>query len=239
MRQISVVLCFLVFAFTGHVKNIYTALDEDYKTLNKKTHYSHPWKVHEIAKDFELLDVWEFPILADKTRNQDFSFFMKVLQQPSKPSIRSFFSIRSLLARFLVSLRVFLGGIFGLDKNVNSLPIPSCKETSLKDRLFEEDLERSLAESVGEEDQGKFIWRTVYFYENEMLTELSNNTVHVLMHWGWIHKSGNYFTTQLAVYAKPRGNLGEFYMKLIMPFRHAVIYPVLMEEVKKKWEELK
>jgi hypothetical protein len=132
-----------------------------------------------------------------------------------------------------------LGGIFGLDKNVNSLPIPGCKETSLKDRLSEEDLERSLAESVGEEDQGKFTWRTVYFYENEMLTELSNNTVHVLMHWGWIHKSGNYFTTQLAVYAKPRGNLGEFYMKLIMPFRHAVIYPVLMEEVKKKWEELK
>jgi hypothetical protein len=236
MRQISVLLCFLAFAFTGHVKNIYTAFNEDFKTLNKKTHYSHPWKVHEIAKDFELLDVWEFPILADQTRNQDFSFFLKVMQEPPKISVRSFFSIKNLIARFLVLLRVVLGEAFGLDKNVNSLPIPGCKETSLRDRLSKEDLKRNLAESVGEEDQGKFIWRTVYLYENEMLTELSNNTVHVLMHWAWVHKSRNYFTAQLAVYTKPRGTMGEFYMNLIMPFRHMIIYPAMMEEVKKKWD---
>jgi hypothetical protein len=236
MRKIFVVLCFLAFVFTGHEKNIYTAHDEDFKTQNKKTHYSFPWKVHEIAKDFELLDVWEFPIKADKTRNQDFSYFLKVMHHPPQISAHTFFSFRSLIARILVSLRVFLGGIFGLDKNVNSLPIPGCKETSLKDRLSEEDLEKSHAESVGEEDEGKFAWRTVYLYENEMLTELSNNTVHVLMHLGWVHKSGNYYTARLAVYTKARGNLGEFYMKLIMPFRQAIVYPAMMEEVKKRWK---
>lgn len=225
MRRASIFIFFLAIVFFVQAQNI-----------DKKSHYSHPWKVQEIAKDFELLDVWEFPILADKTKNQDLSLFLKVLQQPSKPSVRSYFSLKSLFARFLVIVRVFLGETFGLDKNVNSLPIPGCKETSLKDRLSEEDLERSLAESVGEEDQGKFTWRTVYFYENEMLTELSNNTVHVLMHWGWVHKSGNYYTAQLAVYAKPRGILGEFYMKLIMSFRHMFVYPTMMEEVKKRWD---
>ncbi len=228
MRSTSIFIFFLAIVFFVQAQNI-----------DKKTHYSYPWKVHEIAKDFELLDVWEFPILADKTKNQDFSLFLKVMQQPSKPSVRSFFSMKFLVARFLVLLRVFLGETFGLDKNVNSLPIPGCKETSLKDRLSEEDLERSLAEPVGEEDQGKFTWRTVYFYENEMLTELSNNTVHVLMQWGWVHKSGNYYTIQLAVYAKPRGILGEFYMKLIMPFRHMIVYPEMMEEVKDRWEKRK
>lgn len=69
-----------------------------------------------------------------------------------------------------------------------------------------------------------------------MLIELSNNTVHVLMHAGWVHKSGNYYTAQLAVYAKPRGILGEFYMKLIMPFRHMIVYPAMIEEVKKRWD---
>lgn len=228
MRRISIIFLFLAIVFFVQAQNI-----------PKEIHYSYPWKVHEIAKDFELLDVWDFPILADKTQNQDFSLFLQVMQQPSKPSVRSYFSIKSLIARFLVILRVFLGEAFGLDKNVNTLPIPGCKETSLKNRLSEQDIKRSLAEAVGEEDQEKFIWRTVYLYENEMLTELSNETVHALMHFGWVHKSENYCTAQLAVYAKPRGTTGEFYMKLIMPFRHAIIYPVLLEEVKNRWEKRK
>jgi len=224
-------------ALVGHVTNIYSACDEDSKALSKKMHLSYPWKVHDIAKDFELLDVWEFPIMANKTQNQDFSLFLRVIQQSSKPSARSFFSIKFMIARFLVILRVFLGGIFGLDQNINSLPIPGCDETSLKDRLSVEDRNRSLAESGGEGAPNDSIWRTVYLYENEMLTELSNNTVHALMHFGWVQKFGKFFTARLAVYAKPRGTLGEFYMRLIVPFRRAIIYPALMQEIKNKWEE--
>jgi len=224
MRRISVLFFSLVLAFSGYAENI------------RKTHYSHPWKVHEIAKDFELLDVWEFPILADKTRNQDFSFFLKVMQNPGPRNARSFFSIRNLIARLLVSLRVYLGEMYGLDKNINSLPIPGCTETSLKDRLSSKDQKRSLADSSEEGADNEGIWRTVYLYENEMLTELSNDTVHVLMHFGWVHKSGNNFTAQLAVYTKPRGNLGKFYMNLIMPFRQLIIYPAMMEEIKNRWE---
>ena len=226
MRRASILIFSLAIVFFVHAQNIH-----------KETHYSHPWKVHEIAKDFELLDVWEFSILADKTQNHDFSFFLKVMQQSSKQSVRSYFSIKYLIARFLVSLRVFLGEMFGLDKNINSLPIPGSTETSIKDRLSVEDRKRSLVESSEERAQNNAIWRTVYLYENEMLTELSNDTVHTLMHLGWVHKSGNYSTAQLAVYAKPRGNLGIFYMKLIMPFRHVIVYPAMMEEVKKRWEE--
>lgn len=228
MRRAYIFIFFLAIVFFAQAQNI-----------DKKTHYSHPWKVHEIAKDFELLDVWEFPILADKTKNQDFSLFLKVMQQPSKPSVRSYFSIKPLFARFLVLLRVVLGEIFGLDKNVNSLPIPGCNETSLKERLSFEDQKRSLEESIEEGAPDEGSWRTVYLYANEILIELSNDTVHALMHAGWIHKSENYYTAQLAVYAKSRGILGEFYMKLIMPFRHMIVYPVFLEEVKERWEKHK
>jgi SAM-dependent methyltransferase len=223
MKRLSVLFFFLAIAFSGHAQNI------------RETHYSHPWKVHEIAKDFELLDVWEFPILADKTRNQDFSLFLKIMQQPSKQNARSLFSIRHLTARFLVSLRVYLGKTVGLDNNINTLPIPGSTETSMRDRLSAADLKKSLADSIGEGAQTEGIWRTVYLYENEMLTEHSNDTVHALMHFGWVHKSENYYTAHLAVYAKPRGNLGDFYMNLIMPFRHVIVYPAMMEEVKKRW----
>ncbi|MFC2164837.1 DUF2867 domain-containing protein [Acidobacteriota bacterium] len=237
MRKISVLILSLTFVFSGHAKNIYAAYDAGFKTLNKKTHYSQPWKVHEIAKDFELLDVWEFPILADKTKNQDFSFFLKALQQPPKKDVSSFFSLRYLIARSLIFLREYLGEIFGLDKNINSLPIPDSTETSIKDRLSFEDQKSSLAGSSEEDGDNEGLWRMVYLYENELLTELSNDTVHALMHLGWIHKSGNYYTAQLAIYAKPRGDFGAFYMKLIMPFRQLIVYPALMEDVKKRWKE--
>ena len=226
MRRASILIFSLAIVFFVHAQNIH-----------KETHYSHPWKVHEIAKDFELLDVWEFPILAAKTKNQDFSFFLKVLQQPPKNNVRSFFSLRYLIARSLVFLRVYLGEIFGLDKKINSLPIPGSIETSIKDRLSFEDQKRSLAESSEEDGDNEGLWRTVYLYENELLIELSNDTVHALMHLGWVHKSGNIFTARLAIYAKPRGNLGMLYMKLIMPFRQLIIYPALMEDVKNRWEE--
>ena len=225
MRRVSIIFCSFAFVFSVYAQN-----------MHKKSHYFYSWKVHEIAKDFELLDVWEFPILADKTRNQDFSLFLKIMRQPPKQNACSFFSIQHLAARFLVSLRVLLGEIFDLDKNLNTLPIPGCKEISLKERLSDEDLKKSLTDSVGEGAQTEGIWRTVYFYENEMLTEHSNDTVHALMHFGWVRKHGNYYTARLAVYAKPRRNFGELYMQLIMPFRHVIVYPAMIEEVKKRWD---
>ncbi|UCE40120.1 MAG: DUF2867 domain-containing protein [Candidatus Aminicenantes bacterium] len=202
----------------------------------KKKHYAQSWIVHDIAKDFKLLDVWEFPILADKTKNQDFFYFRKVMQSMAPENPGSFFSLKYLTARFLVALRVYLGETFDLDKNINTLPIPGSTEISMRERLSAADLKKSLADSIGEGIQTDDIWRTVYLYENEMLFEHSNDTVHALMHVGWVHKYGNYYTAQLAVYAKPRGDFGELYMQLIMPFRQVIVYPTLMEEVKRRWD---
>lgn len=236
MRKISVLFLCLRFIFSGHSVYLHAAYQENSELLNVKTHLSQPWIVHEITKDFELLDVWEYPILADKTKNQDFTLFLKVMRQPPKVNVNRFFSLRALISGSLVALRWVLGEIFSLDKQINTLPIPGCKETSVKDRLSVEDQKRNLTQSAVEDGNNKFAWRTVYLYENEMLIELSNETAHALMHFGWIHKAGNFYTAQLAVYSKPRGDLGAFYMKLIMPFRRFFVYPALMDEVKARWE---
>jgi SAM-dependent methyltransferase len=236
VRKILVLFLCLICIFSGHSVNLFSAYQEASEPLNVKTHCAQPWKVHDIAKDFELLDVWEFPILADKSKGQDFSFFLEILQQRPKVKVRSFLSLRTLISRSLVLIRWLLGEILGLDKQVNTLPIPGCKETSLKDRLSAEERKRSVAKIADEAGNNKFAWRTVYLYENEMLTELSNETAHALMHLGWIHKTGNFHTAQLAVYSKPRGDSGAFYMKLIMPFRRLFVYPALMDEVKTRWD---
>jgi hypothetical protein len=171
------------------------------------------------------------------SKDQDFLFFLDMMQKPPPNRINRFFSIKFLTAGLLILLRMHLGEILGLDKNINTLPIPGCQETSIEDRLSIKDRKRSLTLSeLGKLDRDIDTWRIVYLYEDEMLTELSIDLVHVLMHLGWVHKSENYFTAQLAVYAKPRGTLGDLYVKLIMPFRRIIIYPSFMENVKTIWE---
>jgi len=204
--------------------------------LDKKGHYAHPWKVHKIAKDFKLLDVWEFPILADKSKNQDLSLFLKIIQDRQKYDLKKGISFPLLITGFLVVLRNFMGKIFFIDKDVNTLPIPGCKEISLRERLSREDQKENLAEPEIKGDEKERGFRIVYRYENESLWELSNNMVHALMHFGWVHKYDDYFTAQLAVYAKTRGWWGNVYMKLIMPFRRHIVYPAMMDYVKAKWE---
>lgn len=231
---LSLLLLSLLLFLTG---NVYNMPDTKDPPLNKKKHADYPWKVHKIARDFKLLDVWEFPILADKSKGQDFHFFLKIMREQDKNYLKKGLSPRLLAAGFLVVLRNFMGKVFSLDKDVNTLPIPGCKETSLRDRLSEEDREKNLAEKKIKKNKIERGFRIVYLYKDESLWELSNNTVHCLMHFGWVHKYDKYYTAQLAVYVKTRGWLGRVYMKLIMPFRHHIIYPVMIDYVKSRWEE--
>jgi hypothetical protein len=41
---------------------------------------------------------------------------------------------------------------------------------------------------------------------------------------------------QMGVYVKPRGRFGTAYMALIGPFRHLIVYPALMRQIKRAWD---
>jgi hypothetical protein len=38
-------------------------------------HRAQPWRVHTLAADYELLDVWQVPIEADPSRRETFDRF--------------------------------------------------------------------------------------------------------------------------------------------------------------------
>jgi hypothetical protein len=237
------ILLFLSFEKTGAMEKhggeaAASESDAQDMAINKQTHYAHPWKVHEIAEDFDLLDVWEIPILADETKGQDFFSFLEAVETAPSDSFIKRISTGLIFSGFLVMLRQYISDLFSLDKDINVLPIPGCKETSVKDRLIKEELERSLDKQKTEEAKNKrrFDFVEVYTFDNETLRELSNNTAHVLMHLGWVHKYGNYYTAQLAVYAKPRNSVGRLYLMLIMPFRRLVVYPTMVNGFKSIWE---
>ena len=61
------------------------------------------------------------------------------------------------------------------------------------------------------------------------------------MHLGWVDQGdgrpdGRRYQGRLAVLVKPRGRLGEVYMALIKPFRHAIVYPALLRQIERSWD---
>jgi hypothetical protein len=66
--------------------------------------------------------------------------------------------------------------------------------------------------------------------------ELSNGTVHAVLHLAWVEQGNGRHRGQMGVYVKPRGTLGVTYMALIGPFRHLIVYPALMRQIGRAWQ---
>jgi hypothetical protein len=189
-------------------------------------HLKHDWLVTSLAPDFELLDVWRYPVeIEDAIALDRFMDFMQV----SQGELVSGHGV----AGALFKLRAQLGRLFGWDEDErhprSPLPIPGCTETSLRARFLDMDqLPQDLVQS-------SLSFKPVYRRDNEALLEISNNTVHAMMHLGRVAISDSHWSPQLGVYVKPRGRLGRFYMSLISPFRHYIVYPAMMRAAQKGW----
>jgi len=181
-----------------------------------------PWLVRDIATDFTLDEVWEFPIVADADKGETFRTFCEDQDLASAEPLPG-------LAGKLMQLRLLLGKI-GLDQRINELPIPGCSETSVGARLT------AGTRRGGGPVNERLPFRIVYDLENERLLELSNGTVHALLHFSWAHKQGALHAPRMAVYVKPRGWFGRLYMGLIYPFRVLFVYPAIMRSAKRRWE---
>jgi len=193
-------------------------------------HESRPWRIREFTPDFILEDVWALPAHGGPG---DFQTLLELMAS-SDPVSSS-----SLPTRVLWRLRDLLGAVFRLgristpadgDKNAGKLPIPGTNETSLADRL-PNDL-RGTATGVR---FGSLPFAPLYRTDDEFAAEVSNQTVHGVMHLGWADQGGGRYQGQMAVYVKPRGRLGRGYMALIKPFRYAIVYPALMRQIERIW----
>ena len=140
-------------------------------------------------------------------------------------------------ANFLFTLRYWLAKVIPLDKNINTLPIPGCSETTIKSRLCDQDLEKCKVGKVIKFNYTDLEFRPIYLFKDESWHELSNDTVHALIHFSWINKNDNDYMAVLAIYVKPRGIFGRLYLKLIEPFRRHIVYPAMIKTIKKQWQE--
>jgi hypothetical protein len=189
--------------------------------LPNAEHESRPWRIREIARDFTLEDVWALPAYG---RAEDFDALLELMAtgDPEQGP--------SLATRLLWQLRWLLGRVFGLDEPSEALPIPGTQITSLSERLPQE-----LRGTVAGMEFERLPFTPVYRTDSEFAAEISNKTVHGVLHLAWVELADGGFQGQMAVYVKPRGALGKAYMELIKPFRHAIVYPALMRQIERTW----
>jgi hypothetical protein len=198
--------------------------------LPKTAHSSRPWRVHEITRDFELEDVWELPTPGgpdDLTR--------LVRQFTSRVEGEDEFPV---VLRALFVLRWKLGELCGWDGPGSGV---GERVPSLRGRLPADVLEaprgpdlRAVPGRAGVD--GPPMFTSVYQTHDEWVAELSNKTVHAVLHIGWVpDTSGSGYHAQLAVLVKPNGRLGKAYMAAIKPFRYAFVYPLLLRSIGRRW----
>jgi len=194
-------------------------------------HERRPWRIHDLVPDFTLEDVWALP-----TRGGPGDFHalldLVISFDPSKTASRP--------TRFLWSFRDRLGRWLDLgeistpvdDRRTGELSIPGTSETSLRDRLPPD-----LRGSASDLTFGALPFVPLYRTDREAAAELSNKTVHGVAHLAWVDLGENRYEGRMAVYVKPRGVFGRAYMALIKPFRYWVVYPALMRQMERVWEE--
>ena len=199
--------------------------------LPNSAHERSAWRIREIAPDFDLEDVWALPVYGGA---EDFHTLVEntISFNPA--------NVEFLPARVLWRLRDRLGSWLGLDRIsvpvesggdvTESLAIPGTHETTLSNRL-PCDLRNSAAQLRFAGVPFKPLYRT----DDEFAAEISNRTVHGVMHLAWVDLGDGRYQGQMAVYVKPRGLLGKGYMALIKPFRHLVVYPALMRQMERAW----
>lgn len=191
--------------------------------INEKDHLKYNWRVHELLPDFEIEDVWRFPIVLEdeesltEFRNQ-FKIMMDGLTQQG-------------VAGFLFKLRFFIGGLLGWD------------EVPPRDHLIPGSIRERYAKAEGltfreMPEPGEAEFTPVYAYQKEALQEIENETVHALMHLGRVPHAGKH-TVQMTVYVKPKGVLGRLYMSIIKPFRIFIVYPTMFRMARKHWIQYK
>jgi hypothetical protein len=193
-------------------------------------HESGPWRVREIAPDFTLEDVWALPTRGGAG---DFETLLDLMASADPANAES------LPTRTLWRARDRLGSLLDLgriavptkpDGAARKLPIPGTSETSLAGRL-----PGDLRDTAADVRFQSLPFVPLYRTDVEFAAEVSNQTMHGVMHLAWVDQGEGRYQGQMAVYVKPRGPFGKGYMALIKPFRHWIVYPALMRQIEREW----
>jgi hypothetical protein len=188
--------------------------------LPKDAHTSQGWRIEEVIPDFRLEDVWALPTPGGP---DDFPLLVAGIASadPEKGA--------SPAARALWALRWKLGELLGWDKPDAGL---ASRVPTLRSRL-----PADLRNAPSGPDFAALPFTSLYQLDREWAAEIANRTVHGVMHIGWVPDGSGGYRGQMAVYVKPNGLLGRTYMAAIKPFRHLIVYPQMLRQIERTWQQ--
>jgi hypothetical protein len=179
---------------------------------------TRPWRIHEFADDFRVLDVWALPTPGGR---DDFGRLVATVTSfdpaDASPVVHALFAIRWALGR-----------LFGLDGPSDGI---DSRTTGLQAKL-PEDLRNSFPADAS---TGPFI--PLYATADEAALQIANRTVHGLVHLGWVPDGDGGYRGEMTVLVKPNGALGATYLAAIAPFRHLVVYPAMVRALARRWRD--
>ena len=187
--------------------------------LPTAAHTSQPWRIHEFTRDFHVEDVWALPTPGGR---DDFPDLIRVATtlDPEESSSRA--------VRALFALRWKLGELLGWDDERDGL---GARVPTLRERLPED-----LRDGPTGPAADAVPFKPLYLTHDEFAAEIANRTMHGVMHLGWVQDPGTgAHRGQMAVLVKRNGRLGAAYMAAIKPFRHVLVYPLMMREIGRRW----
>lgn len=187
--------------------------------LPRTAHTSRPWRIHEIAHDFHLEDVWALPTPGGP---DDLAHLVRQITNGSGEAVSS------PVYRGLFAIRWKLGALLGWDKTGSGV---GARVRTLRDRF-----PADLREAPRGDDPRSVPFTSLYQLHDEWAAELANRTVHAVMHIGWVPDGAGGHRGQMAVLVKPNGLFGAVYMACIKPFRYVGVYPALFRAMGRTWQ---
>jgi hypothetical protein len=188
----------------------------DRMRLPDSAYVARPWRIHQIAPDFRLEDVWALPTPGGP---DDFPRLVRLMARFDSAG-------GSRVVRALFALRWKAGTLLGLDRARDGL---GARVPSLRDRL-PVDLRDAPSAPVSESSP----FRSLYLTRDEWALEIANRTMHGVLHLAWV-PDGRVWRGQMAVLVKRNGLLGSLYMAAIDPVRYRVVYPRMLRDMERAW----
>ncbi|WP_101790767.1 DUF2867 domain-containing protein [Nonomuraea indica] len=184
--------------------------------LANTAHTSRPWRIHEIARDFRLEDVWALPTPGGPDE-------LELLVRQITSGEGRF----SGATRVLFALRWKIGELLGWDGPDSAV---GARVRTLRDRL-----PADLRDAPAGPDPRAIPFTSVYRTRDEWAAEMANRTVHTVMHIGWVPDGAGGYRGQMAVLVKPNGLFGAAYMAAIRPFRRLIVDPAVVRMMGRGW----
>jgi hypothetical protein len=186
--------------------------------LPDSAHTFHPWRIHELTRDFDVEDVWalptpggpdDFPLLVEGFASADPS-------ESASGVIRALFAIRWKVGELLH----WDSGDSGIGSRVS--PLQDWLPADLREA------------GPGPKFHG-LPFTPLYMLGDEWAAEIANRTMHGVLHLGWVPDGAGGYRGQMAVLVKRNGLFGAAYMAAIRPFRHMLVYPQMLRDIERRW----